>query len=93
MKRLHIALIYNGSTGITPELPEDRSSTADLRQMIRQIADSGRVTEAGETPDQRVAPKPQVAPGAPPLLSFRYYEGKQHHRFGDMDLVLDDAGH
>jgi D-alanine-D-alanine ligase len=38
MKRLHIALIYNGSTGNTPELPEDRSSTADLRQMIRLMA-------------------------------------------------------
>jgi hypothetical protein len=65
----------------------------ELQQIIRQIADSGRVTEAGETPGQRVSPKPQIAPGAPPLLSFRYYEGKQHHRFGDMDLVLDDAGH
>jgi D-alanine-D-alanine ligase len=38
MKRLHIALIYNGSSGNTPELPEDRSSTADLRQMIRFMA-------------------------------------------------------
>ncbi len=65
----------------------------ELQQMIRQIADSGRVTEAAETPGRRVSPKPQIAPGAPPLLSFRYYEGKQHHRFGDMDLVLDDAGH
>ena len=65
----------------------------NVQPMIRQIAESGRVTEAGETPDRRVAPRPQVAPGAPPLLSFRYYEGKQHHRFGDTDLVLDDAGH
>ncbi len=65
----------------------------ELQQIIRQIAESGRVTEAGEAPDQRVATKAQVAPGAPPLLSFRYYEGKQHHRFGDVDLVLDDAGH
>jgi D-alanine-D-alanine ligase len=38
MKRLHIALIYNGYTEAVPELPEDRSSTADLRQMIRLIA-------------------------------------------------------
>jgi len=64
-----------------------------LQQTIREIAASGRVTEAGETPDQRVATRAQVAPGAPPLLSFRYYEGKQHHRFGDVDLMLDDAGH
>jgi hypothetical protein len=27
------------------------------------------------------------------LLSFRYYEGKQHHRFGNSELMLDDAGH
>jgi hypothetical protein len=26
-------------------------------------------------------------------LSFRFFEGKQRHRFGDLDLVLDDAGH
>jgi hypothetical protein len=65
----------------------------DLHQWIQQISASGRVIGAGETPDQRVSAKPQIAPGAPPLLSFRYYEGKQHHRFGDVDLVLDDAGH
>src|SRR5262245_46203590 len=38
MKRLHIALVYNGLTDTTPEPPEDRSSTADLRQMIRMMA-------------------------------------------------------
>jgi hypothetical protein len=27
------------------------------------------------------------------LLSFRFFEGKQRHRFGDLDLVIDDAGH
>jgi D-alanine-D-alanine ligase len=38
MKRLHIALIYNGSTEHSPDVSEDRASTADLRQMIRLIA-------------------------------------------------------
>lgn len=38
MKRLHIALVYNGTTDIPPEAPEDRASTADLRQMIRMMA-------------------------------------------------------
>jgi D-alanine-D-alanine ligase len=38
MKRLHVALVYNGTKGSTPEAPEDRASTADLRQMIRLIA-------------------------------------------------------
>jgi hypothetical protein len=82
---MHFLLLFmmTAQSGPSPE----------LQQMIRQIAESGRVTEAGETPDKRVAPRPQIAPGAPPLLSFRYFEGKQHHRFGDMDLVLDDAGH
>ena len=74
-------------------LTAQNSQDANVQQMIRQIAESGRVAEAGETPSQRVTPKPRVAPGVPPLLSFRYYEGKQHHRFGDMDLVLDDPGH
>jgi D-alanine-D-alanine ligase len=38
MKRLQIALVYNAYTENTPEPPEDRSSTADLREMIRHIA-------------------------------------------------------
>jgi D-alanine-D-alanine ligase len=38
MKRLHIALIYNGSAEVAPELPTDRASTADLVEMIRMIA-------------------------------------------------------
>jgi len=37
MKRLHIALVYNAFTDGTPDHPEDRSGTADLRQMIRRI--------------------------------------------------------
>ena len=41
----------------------------------------------------RVAPLRLIAPGPPPLLSFRYYEGRAHHRYGNLDLVLDDAGH
>lgn len=37
MKRLHIALIYNGST-VSAESPADRASTADLLEMIRMMA-------------------------------------------------------
>ncbi len=59
----------------------------------RRIADSGRVVEQGESESKRVAPKPALAPGPPPLLQFRYLEGKLRHRFGDNALVLDDAGH
>ncbi|MDQ2776341.1 MAG: hypothetical protein M3Y57_15715 [Acidobacteriota bacterium] len=61
--------------------------------LFGQIADSGRCVTLAESPDSRVNPPPAIAPGPPPVLSFRYYEGKMHHRFGDVDLMLDDAGH
>lgn len=60
---------------------------------IQQVTDSGRCADLAETPDQRVDSKPQIAPGPPPILSFRFYEGKLHHRFGNSELLLDDAGH
>ena len=34
----HVALIYNAGASTAPETPEDRSSTADLRHMIRHMA-------------------------------------------------------
>jgi len=37
MKRQHIALVYNAYTAGSPELPEDRASTADLKRMIRNM--------------------------------------------------------
>jgi len=61
--------------------------------IVQQVSASGRCAVVAESPDSRVAPKPAVAPGPPPLLSFRYYEGKLHHRFGNSELMLDDAGH
>jgi hypothetical protein len=66
---------------------------AMLGATTQQIVDSGRAMTVGETPDARVSPARQIAPGAPPLLSFRYYEGKKHQRFNNTDLMLDDAGH
>jgi hypothetical protein len=60
---------------------------------IVRIAESGRCLAVGETPDSRVGPGMRVAPGPPPLVSFRYYEGKLHQRFGNSELMLDDAGH
>ena len=68
-------------------------ANGDIERLTRQIAASGRVLQIAVSDSERVAPPPQIAPGAPPLLSFRFFEGKQRHRFGDMDLVLDDAGH
>ena len=74
-----------------PSPPAQEPSTDNV--LVKQIADSGRCADIGETPDQRVTPDIKVAPGQPPVLSFRLYEGKQHHRFGNAELLLDDAGH
>ena len=61
--------------------------------LIEEVARSGRVVEIAVRPSERVAPSPQIAPGAPPLLAFKVLEGRARHRFGNLDLVLDDAGH
>ncbi len=61
--------------------------------LIQRISDSGRCVNVADSPDSRVKPPPQIAPGQPPILTFRYYEGKLHHRFSNSDLMLDDAGH
>ncbi len=61
--------------------------------LVKQVAESGRVLELAQPPSQRIAPPAKVAPGAPPLLTFRFFEGKQRHRFDDLGLVIDDAGH
>ena len=64
-----------------------------LDQLIAHIASSTRALQLAESPSARISKPPALAPGAPPLLSFRYFEGKQRHRFGNLDLVMDDAGH
>jgi hypothetical protein len=61
--------------------------------LVEAITRSGQLVGIADTPSQRVAPAAQIAPGAPPVLSFRLFEGKMRHRFNDLDLVLDDAGH
>jgi hypothetical protein len=63
------------------------------KDLLVRIADSGRCASVAEPPDSRVAPGMKLPPGPPPLLSFRYYEGKLHHRFSNSELMLDDAGH
>jgi hypothetical protein len=61
--------------------------------LIEQVGLSGRVLEIATSPGERLAPEARIAPGPPPLVSFRALEGRLRHRFGDLDLVLDDAGH
>ena len=65
----------------------------DLERLTQQVSDSGRVVEIAVPPSERLAPPPKIAPGAPPLVSFRLLEGQMRHRFSNLDLVLDDAGH
>ena len=64
-----------------------------LDQLFAHIAVSSRVLQIAENSSERISKLPALAPGAPPLLSFRYFDGKQRHRFGNLDLVMDDAGH
>lgn len=69
------------------------AANTDVSRLTREVAASGQVLEIGNTPSARIAPPPQIAPGPPPLLSFRYYEAQQRHRFSNSELMLDDAGH
>ena len=67
----------------------DQRTTA----LVEQITLSGQAVELATPPSERLAPPARIAPGAPPLVGFRVMEGKLRHRFGDLDLVMDDAGH
>jgi len=69
------------------------AAEASFSERVKQIAVSGRVQLIGETSATRLQPTAPLAPGAPPILAFRYFEGLARHRFGDLDLVMDDAGH
>jgi len=65
----------------------------EKQALVRKISDSGRVLEIAASPSDRVSPMEKLAPGAPPLLRFRFLEGSRRHRFSELDLVMDDAGH
>ena len=61
--------------------------------LVEKVSASGQVVEIAVPPSERLTPPSRISPGAPPLVAFRALEGKLRHRFGDLDLVLDDAGH
>jgi hypothetical protein len=69
------------------------ANTGELNRLTAEVAASGQILEIGDTPSERVAPPVQIAPGPPPLLSFRYYDAQQRHRLSNSELMLDDAGH
>jgi hypothetical protein len=72
---------------------DDAARERRIRQLVTEIANSGRVLEIGEAAQRVRDPRTEIAPGAPPLLAFRYFQGADRHRFGKLDLMLDDAGH
>ena len=84
-------LVFNLWLALQSQNPASRP--LDTRADIQEILASGRIVTIVESPSERVATRQRVAPGLPPLLSFRYYEGQARHRFGNTELVLDDAGH
>lgn len=73
--------------------PGNGAPAAPAPSLIEQVSQSGRAATVAETANQRVDPRFQIAPGPPPALSFRLYEGKSHFRYENSGLMLDDAGH
>ncbi|HTB12792.1 MAG TPA: hypothetical protein VK752_14520 [Bryobacteraceae bacterium] len=61
--------------------------------LLEITALSGRVAGFGESPSERLSPPRLIAPGAPPVLSFRYFDANDRGRFGNLGLMTDDAGH
>ena len=62
-------------------------------QLLRDIERSGRLGLIGVSASERLKPTARLAPGDPPMLAFRYLEDRRRHRFGELDLMMDDAGH
>jgi hypothetical protein len=86
MNQLFLVMLF-----FTP--PQEETSEARVQALIAEISQSGRVLEIDETRNRLSDPRREIAPGAPPLLAFRYFQGADRHRFGKLDLMLDDAGH
>ena len=68
-------------------------TTLLLLALIRDISAQGRVLALAQPTSERLTITDAIAPGAPPILAFRYLDGRQRGRFTGIDLVLDDAGH
>jgi hypothetical protein len=58
-----------------------------------EVEDLGRLAQIAETPSERLNGSGMIAPGAPPVLSFRYFDASDRGRFGNLGLMTDDAGH
>jgi len=64
-----------------------------VAMMIQAIVLSGRIVGIAEPPSERLWPPALIAPGQPPVLSFRYFDASDRGRFGNLGLMTDDAGH
>ena len=78
---------------MTPLLLLALLNSGDIDRLTKQVVDSGQIVEIAVSPSERLAAPPKIAPGAPPLVSFRFFDGRMRHRFSNLDLVMDDAGH
>jgi len=78
---------------MTPLLFLALLASGEVERLTKLVAESGRVLEIAVPPSDRLATPPRIAPGAPPLVSFRLFDGRMRHRFNNLDLALDDAGH
>jgi len=78
---------------VTPLLLLALLASGEVERLTKLVAQSGQVIEIAVPPSERLAPPPRMAPGAPPLVSFRLFDGRMRHRFSNLDLVMDDAGH
>ena len=74
-------------------LPSSGGGPAEEVALIERLTQSGRLDTMGMRSSERLQPAAQLAPGDPPLLAFRYLEDRKRHRFGELDLMMDDAGH
>jgi hypothetical protein len=67
---------------------------AGISDLVQQAAASGRVVGCADSPSDRIsAPSMMIAPGAPPVLSFRTFDATERGRLSDVGLMTDDAGH
>lgn len=89
MISIFLLLLLQTPPAAPPSAAAGESASPRLSTLIKEVAASGRVLSLVPVADERI----RIAPGAPPLLTFRYLDGRQRGRFGGLDLVLDDAGH
>ena len=71
----------------------DAGSQTEEDRLLQTILSGGRLELLGVTSQERLRPLGTLVPGDPPVLAFRYLEDRRRHRFGELDLMMDDAGH